>query len=133
MGVGVVAIVHVQLAMPAGRETEAEAFCCGLLGFSVLAKPEPLASRGGRWFACGEVQVHLGVEQDFRPSRKAHLALRIDGLDGLVARIEESGASWRWDEDLPGVRRLYLDDPFGNRLELIDDEGGSAVLRLVPR
>ncbi|MHB1929742.1 MAG: VOC family protein [Acidimicrobiales bacterium] len=123
MSVRVVALDHVQLAMPTSRETEAEAFYCGVLGFSVLAKPEPLASRGGRWFACGNVQVHLGVEQDFRPARKAHPALRVDGFDHLVDRLGKSGATWRWDEDLPDVRRLYVDDPFGNRIELIDNNG----------
>ncbi|ACU54158.1 Glyoxalase/bleomycin resistance protein/dioxygenase [Acidimicrobium ferrooxidans DSM 10331] len=123
MGVRVVALDHVQLAMPAGREPEAEAFYRDVLGFTVLAKPEPLAARGGRWFACGPVQLHLGVEEDFRPARKAHPALRVEELDDLVAKLEASGASWRWDEDLPGVRRLYVDDPFGNRIEVIDNAG----------
>jgi len=123
MSIRVVAIDHVQLAMPAGREAEAESFYCGVLGFSILPKPEPLAPRGGRWFASGAVQVHLGVEEDFRPARKAHPALRVDGFDDLVAKLEESGASWRWDLELPGVRRLYVDDPFGNRIEVIDNVG----------
>lgn len=121
MTVKVVALDHVQLAMPPGREAEAEAFYCGVLGFRTLAKPEPLASRGGRWFACGDVQVHLGVEQDFRPARKAHPALRVDGFDALVAVLAERGASWRPDHELPGVRRMYLDDPFGNRIEVVDN------------
>jgi len=123
MSIRVVAIDHVQLAMPAGREAEAESFYCGVLGFSILPKPEPLALRGGRWFASGAVQVHLGVEEEFRPARKAHPALRVDGFDDLVAKLEESGASWRWDLELPGVRRLYVDDPFGNRIEVIDNVG----------
>lgn len=123
MAVRVVALDHVQLAMPPNREVEAEAFYCDLLGFTVLPKPEPLASRGGRWFASGAVQLHLGVEQDFRPARKAHPALRVDRFDDLVRRLEESSTTWRWDEDLPGVRRLYIDDPFGNRIELIDHAG----------
>lgn len=109
--------------MPSGGETEAEAFYSDVLGFTVLAKPEPLASRGGRWFACGDVQVHLGVEQDFRPARKAHPALRVDGFDELVGKLDDLGVSWRWDDDLPGVRRLYVDDPFGNRIEMIDNDG----------
>ena len=108
--------------MPAGREVDAEQFYCGVLGFAVLPKPEPLKSRGGRWFAVGTVQLHLGVERDFRPARKAHPALRVDGFDDLVAKLEETGATWRWDDDLPGVRRLYVDDPFGNRIELIASE-----------
>jgi catechol 2,3-dioxygenase-like lactoylglutathione lyase family enzyme len=109
--------------MPAGRESDAEAFYCAVLGLTVLPKPEPLASRGGRWFACGSVQVHLGVEDDFKPARKAHPALRVAGFDELVKTLEETGASWMWDHDLPGHRRLYVDDPFGNRIELIDDGG----------
>ena len=116
----VVSIDHVQLAMPAGREGEADAFYCDVLGFDVLAKPAPLAARGGRWFACGAVQVHLGVEADFRPARKAHPALRIADLDDLVSKLRSVGAPCRWDDEVPGERRLYTDDPFGNRLELIE-------------
>lgn len=123
MSIRVVALDHVQLAMPAGAEAEAEAFYRDVLGFTVLAKPSPLAARGGRWFASGPVQIHLGVEADFRPAHKAHPALRVDGFDDLVARLEERGAPWRADEDLPGVRRLYVSDPFGNRIEVIDNGG----------
>lgn len=124
MTVRVAALDHVQLAMPPGREADAETFYCGVLGLTVLPKPEPLASRGGRWFVCGDVQVHLGAEGGFRPARKAHPALRIDGFDELVRKLdEETGTNWRWDHDLPGVRRLYVDDPFGNRIELIDNGG----------
>ena len=123
VSVRVAAFDHVQLAMPSNREAEAETFYCELLGFTVLAKPAPLASRGGRWFASGAVQLHLGVEEDFRPARKAHPAPRVDGFDDLVAKLEEGGMSWRWDEDVPGVRRLYVDDPFGNRIEVIDNAG----------
>lgn len=107
--------------MPPGREGDAEAFYCEVLGFEVVPKPEPLASRGGRWFMAGPVQVHLGTEEDFRPARKAHLALRVSDFDTLVNRLEEDGMNWRWDTDLPGARRLYVDDPFGNRVELIED------------
>ena len=123
MTIRVAALDHVQLAMPADGELEAEKFYRDMLGFTVLAKPEPLASRGGRWFASGTVQVHLGVEEDFRPARKAHPALRVDGFDDLVVEPERSGASWRFDEDLPGARRLFVDDPFGNRIEVIDNAG----------
>ncbi len=121
MPVKVVALDHVQLAMPPGREPEADRFYCEVLGFAVVPKPEPLASRGGRWYASGQVQVHLGVESDFRPAQKAHPALRVAGLDQLVAQLEADGARWRWDEELPGLRRIYVDDPFGNRIELIDE------------
>lgn len=118
----ILALDHVQLAMPPGREAEAESFYCGLLGFEVVPKPEPLAARGGRWFAAGPVQVHLGVEADFRPARKAHPALVVGGLDALAGRLTAAGAPWRWDDELPGVRRGYTEDPFGNRLEVIDGD-----------
>jgi catechol 2,3-dioxygenase-like lactoylglutathione lyase family enzyme len=110
---------HVQLAMPAGREADADTFYRDLLGFDVVPKPEPLASRGGRWYASGTVQVHLGVEADFRPAKKAHPALVVEGIDALAARLEASGVAPRWEDDLPGMRHCYVDDPFGNRIELI--------------
>ncbi|MHB1487830.1 MAG: VOC family protein [Acidimicrobiales bacterium] len=122
MAFRIIALDHVQLAMPVGREEQAEAFYCGVLGLEVLPKPEPLASRGGRWFAYGDVQVHLGVEADFRPARKAHPALVVAGLDELVAALSGAGISVRWDTDLPGVRRCYVDDPFDNRIELVQDQ-----------
>lgn len=120
----VTALDHVQLAMPAGRERDAEAFYCDLLGFHVLEKPPVLAARGGRWFASGEVQVHLGVEEDFRPARKAHPALRVAEFDELLGQLQARGVTWREDEHHPGVRRVYVDDPFGNRIELIDADDG---------
>lgn len=121
MGSPITGLDHVQLAMPPGREAEAEGFYCGVLGMQVIPKPEPLASRGGRWFASGPVQVHLGVEDDFRPARKAHPALRVRRLDDLVERFRQAGVGWRWHDELAGVRRGYVDDVFGNRIELIDD------------
>ncbi|HMC40948.1 MAG TPA: glyoxalase, partial [Acidimicrobiales bacterium] len=75
---------------------------------------------GGRWYASGAVQLHLGVDADFRPARKAHPALEVEGIGEITARLDAEGAPWRWDDDLPGARRLYVDDPFGNRIELID-------------
>ena len=110
---------HVQLAMPAGREDEADVFYRDLLGFDVIPKPEPLASRGGRWYASGDVQVHLGVEAEFLPAKKAHPALVVDGIDALAARLEQAGIAPRWEDDQPGMRHCYVDDPFGNRIELI--------------
>ncbi len=117
----VVALDHVQLAMPEGGEDTAEGFYSGVLGFERLAKPPSLAARGGCWFGRGGVQVHLGVEVDFRPAHKAHPALRVRGLDQLAAEIEACGHRFRWDDELPDVERGYVDDPFGNRIELIDD------------
>jgi catechol 2,3-dioxygenase-like lactoylglutathione lyase family enzyme len=123
MGFRVVALDHVQLAMPPGGEAVAEAFYCGVLGFEVVPKPEPLASRGGRWFACGLVRAHLGVEAEFHPARKAHPALVVDDFDAAIASLDDAGVRWRPDEDVPGVRRCHANDPFGNRLELIAEAG----------
>lgn len=117
----IVRLDHVQLAMPKDEERAAEAFYVGLLGFEVLPKPAALALRGGRWFGTdgGRVQVHLGVEEDFRPAKKAHPALIVDSLDDLVEVFAQAGIPVRWDEENPAVRRCYVDDPFGNRIELV--------------
>jgi hypothetical protein len=117
----VVGIDHVQLAMPVGGEGRAEAFYAGLLGLPRVPKPEPLASRGGCWFEGSGAVVHLGVEEDFRPARKAHPALRVRDLDALASTLEAAGHPVRWDDELPAVRRGHVDDPFGNRVELIQD------------
>jgi catechol 2,3-dioxygenase-like lactoylglutathione lyase family enzyme len=114
---------HVQLAMPAGEEDRAEAFYAGLLGLARQPKPQPLAARGGCWFSNGSVTIHLGVEDGFRPARKAHPAIVVDDLDDLVNALGAAGLAVRPDEELPGVRRSYVDDPFGNRIELIDGTG----------
>jgi catechol 2,3-dioxygenase-like lactoylglutathione lyase family enzyme len=113
------AIDHVQLAMPQGEEDRARAFYGGLLGMSELAKPAELAKRGGCWFGSGAVQLHLGVEVDFRPAKKAHPALRCTDYDGITARLREAGVEVRDDANIPGVRRCHVFDPFGNRIELI--------------
>jgi len=113
-------IEHVQLAMPAGGETLARGFYGDLLGIPETPKPPNLAQRGGCWFERDELKVHLGVEADFRPARKAHVALLVDGLAALRRKLSESGISIKDDELLEGYERLYLDDPFGNRLELME-------------
>jgi catechol 2,3-dioxygenase-like lactoylglutathione lyase family enzyme len=113
------ALDHVQLAMPAGEEATAEAFYCGVLGFTREPKPPNLAKRGGCWFRRSDVVVHLGVEEGFTPAKKAHPAFVIDGFDAFVARVERDGIGFRPDSELPGVRRGYIDDPFGNRIECI--------------
>ena len=111
---------HVQLAMPAGEEDRAVAFYEGLLGLSRVPKPPNLAARGGCWFERGAVRVHLGVDPDFRPARKAHPALLVDGLAELAARLAAAGVEARHEEPLPGFDRVYVDDPFGNRIELLE-------------
>ena len=123
MGFAVIGLDHVQLAMPPGRESEAEAFYAGLLGFVRIPKPEPMAARGGAWFASGPVALHLGVEADFRPARKAHPALVVRDLAGLVAAAAAAGIEVRPNPDQPQGAGYYIDDPFGNRIELIEAEG----------
>jgi catechol 2,3-dioxygenase-like lactoylglutathione lyase family enzyme len=112
-------IDHVQLAMPAGEEERARAFYRDLLGMAELPKPRELAKRGGCWFACGEVQIHLGVEKDFRPAKKAHPALRCRDYAALTVRLRGAGIETIADDNNPGVARCYIHDPFGNRIELI--------------
>jgi catechol 2,3-dioxygenase-like lactoylglutathione lyase family enzyme len=114
-----VAFDHVQLAMPLGQEDKARAFYHDLLGMSELPKPPKLAKRGGCWFASGEVQIHLGVEPDFRPAKKAHPALRCRDYEALIAQLRQAGVDIVPDDNNPGVRRCYVHDPFGNRIELI--------------
>jgi len=113
------AIDHVQLAMPAGAEEAARRFYRDLLGMIEIAKPSELARRGGCWFESGSVQVHLGVEKDFRPAKKAHPALRCREYDALIARLRSAGVEVHEDDNIPGVRRCHIADVFGNRIELI--------------
>jgi len=123
----VVAVDHVQLAMPAGREAEARVFYAGLLGIPEIPKPRALTARGGAWFESGPVKVHLGVDRDFRPARKAHAGLLVTGLAALVESLRGAGYRVAEDKPLEGYLRVYVDDPFGNRLELMEPrpaEGG---------
>lgn len=110
---------HIQLAMPRGGEEAAASFYVALLGLEQVPKPPELAGRGGCWFERGAVKVHLGVETDFHPARKAHPGLAVSGIDELAATLEAAGYGVRWEEDVPGVRHFYVDDPFGNRIEII--------------
>jgi catechol 2,3-dioxygenase-like lactoylglutathione lyase family enzyme len=114
------AIDHVQLAMPAGKEDEARRFYRDLLGIPEQAKPPNLARRGGCWFERGALKIHLGVEKDFHPARKAHPALLVDGLAQLKKALAEAGCRLVDDEPLEGYERVYVDDPFGNRIELME-------------
>jgi catechol 2,3-dioxygenase-like lactoylglutathione lyase family enzyme len=112
---------HVQVAAPPGCEADARRFYGELLGLTEVEKPEPLRARGGVWFE----QLHVGVEKEFTPARKAHPALRVDDLDALAGRLEAAGERVQWDESLPGVRRFYTADPWGNRVELLEHRGGA--------
>jgi catechol 2,3-dioxygenase-like lactoylglutathione lyase family enzyme len=120
-------IDHVQLAMPAGGEVLARAFYADILGIQEVPKPANLAKRGGCWFERGDLKIHLGVEADFRPARKAHLALLVTDLPELQAKLEASGYILKDDEPLEGFRRVYVDDPFGNRVELMECDSGAYV------
>ena len=116
-----VSLDHVQIAAPAGCEAAARRFFGELLGLAEIEKPEPLRARGGAWFALGGGRLHVGVEADFEPARKAHVALRLGAaeLDRLAERLAAAGAPVTWDEALPGERRFYSEDPWGNRIEFL--------------
>ncbi|HEX3908022.1 MAG TPA: VOC family protein [Mycobacteriales bacterium] len=110
---------HTQLAMPVAEEDRARAFYVDVLGMAEIAKPPVLAARGGAWFRAGGVELHLGVEGDFRPARKAHPGILVTDLGGLAARLSAAGVCPEWDSEFPGHRRFYAADPFGNRLEFL--------------
>jgi len=120
----VLALDHLQLAIPPGGETLARAFYGDLLGLAEIAKPESLAGRGGCWFALGAVQLHLGVESGFRPARKANPAFEVGDLAEMSARLVRADAPIEEAVALAGWSRLYTADPFGNRIELIQRVSG---------
>jgi catechol 2,3-dioxygenase-like lactoylglutathione lyase family enzyme len=110
-------IDHVQVAIPVGGEDRARAFYGELLGLAEVPKPAELAGRGGAWFELGEVKVHVGVEEDFRSARKAHIAFRVDEVATLAAAARDAGYEVKDDDPIEGVDRVFVFDPFGNRLE----------------
>lgn len=120
MSAEVLALDHVQLAMPAGREQEARAFYRDVLGIPEVPKPAHLAARGGCWFERGNLKIHLGVDANFIPARKAHPALLVRGLDDLKMALRNAGYNLNPDTELEGYDRTYVDDPFGNRIELME-------------
>lgn len=115
------ALHHVQLAMPAGEENLARAFYADVLGIPEREKPAHLAVRGGCWFETATVRLHLGVETDFRPARKAHPALLVDDLEAVADTLRRAGYMPEPDQPLPGYHRLHVSDPFGNRIELLEE------------
>lgn len=120
----ILALDHVQLAMPAGGEDQGRAFYSGLLGLAEVPKPANLAKRGGVWFKAGSLKLHLGVEAEFRPAKKAHPALIVRNLKALLAAAAAAGYPPATDEPLPGYDRAYLTDPFGNRIEILEPVAG---------
>ena len=117
----ILSIDHVQIAMPEGKEDAARAFYINILGFTEIPKPPELAKRGGAWFESGNVQLHLGVDIDFHPARKAHPAFIVDDLESLLTKVQQAG--YEWDQSQPpldGYKRAHVYDPFGNRIELME-------------
>lgn len=125
----VIGIHHVQVASPPGSEDASRAFYGELLGLTEIAKPPVLAARGGAWFRGGSlsggVEVHLGIEADFRPARKAHPALVVTDLEALTTRLAAAGCPIDRDGALPGFNRCYVRDPHGNRIELVEPVTGT--------
>ena len=117
----ILSIDHIQIAMPAGQEDRARAFYVNILGFTEIPKPAELVKRGGAWFQSHGVQLHLGVEADFRPARKAHPAFIVSDLDLLVAKVQDAGYETDTSQPpLDGYKRAHIFDPFGNRIELME-------------
>lgn len=119
-------IDHIQLAMPPGGEDRARAFWGDLLGMAEDPKPEPLAGKGGCWFRCESVRLHVGVEAGFSPQLKAHPAFTVDDLASRAESLMKAGHRVKWDETLPDRKRFYVADPFGNRIEFMRNGDGFA-------
>ncbi|MFF1747022.1 VOC family protein [Streptomyces mirabilis] len=117
------AVDHVQLAAPPGSEDFLRGYYVEVLGMAEIPKPPVLAARGGCWFRAGAVQLHVGIEKDFRPAKKAHPGLRVTGIEAFAARLRAHEAEVTWDDNLPGYRRFYSEDPVGNRLEFLEPLG----------
>lgn len=115
-------IDHIQLAAPPGGEEQARSFYGELLGFEEVEKPPLLKKNGGVWFQKGSIHVHIGIEDPFTPARKAHPAFHVQNIDGLRHMLDTRGIPVSLDGKLPGARRFYIFDPFGNRLEFLEWE-----------
>lgn len=120
MAAGVTRIDHIQIAAPEGCEEAAREFYGGALGLREIEKPAALRARGGCWFECGDRQLHIGVERDFRPAKKAHPAFAVTDFDALRETLAKRGVVVN-DEAIPGTRRFYAEDPWGNRLEFVEE------------
>lgn len=116
------AIDHVQVAIPVGAEDRARDFYAGTLGLTEVPKPASMAARGGAWFEAGNVRIHVGAEDPFVPARKAHPALT---MHGLVRFVEATGLDVTWNDEIEGLVRCHVSDPFGNRIELIEASGAA--------
>jgi len=119
---GIIDIEHVQIAVPVASEQQARAFYCGILGFEEITKPAEMAERKSLWFTTGKVNLHLGIEADFHPAKRAHPAFIVVGLDAILVAFEREGIDVKPDTSFQGYRRFHVFDPFGNRLELMERE-----------
>jgi catechol 2,3-dioxygenase-like lactoylglutathione lyase family enzyme len=115
---------HLQIAMPEGGEEMARHFYRDLLGIPEVEKPENLRKRGGCWFECGNLRIHLGIEKDFRSARKAHPAFLVEDLAELVTQLRAANVMIAEEEPLEGFQRVYVADPFGNRIEMLEKSEG---------
>ena len=115
------ALDHIQLAMPQGEEDAARAFWCGIIGLAEIEKPEALKPRDGLWLQLAGADLHLGVEAGFTPAKKAHPGFRTAGIDRLAEQLNAAGHPVTWDAAIAGRRRFFTEDPFGNRLEFLED------------
>jgi catechol 2,3-dioxygenase-like lactoylglutathione lyase family enzyme len=111
---------HIQIAIPANLEKTAWAFYGGILGFVEVEKPPALRGRGGLWLKAPHVELHLGVEEPFRAAKKAHPGFRVASLHRAMSHLEANGIAYQTDIDLPDIKRIYIEDPFGNRIELLE-------------
>lgn len=111
---------HIQIAIPRDGEPTARTFYCGVLGFREEEKPEQLRARGGLWLRLNAIRLHLGVAETFVPAQKAHPGFRVHSLAETRSRLTDNGVEFREDIDLPGMKRVYVSDPFGNRIELLE-------------
>ena len=116
----ILALHHIQISMPAGGEAQARAFYTDVLGLAEVAKPQALQGRGGAWFETNAIRVHLGVDPNFSPATKAHPAFEVQRLQDTIDHLDRLDVSYKRDVDLPGIRRIFVDDPFGNRIELLE-------------
>ncbi|MBK3493878.1 VOC family protein [Viridibacillus sp. YIM B01967] len=113
-------IAHIQLAAPKNSEVLAKKFFGEILGFREIEKPEKLRKRGGVWFEFGHYQIHIGIEEPFAPAKKAHPAFQVENIEALKLHLAKNEVSFIIDEDLPGANRIYISDPFGNRIEILE-------------
>lgn len=122
MGFLIQRIDHVQVAAPKGEEETARAFYSGVLGMEEVEKPDVLKARGGAWFKSGNCHLHVGIEEPFIPAKKAHPAFAVEGYEELREHLASKSVRFQDDNDIPGVVRMYVFDPFGNRIELMKNK-----------